>query len=239
MGSLQTIHEPRYVIAAAMVGLGATLLIDLAMLLKRGFDVPSLNYCLLGRWLLHMPGGTIVHRSIAAAQQKPHECALGWVDHYLIGATFAVVFVFLASGDWLEHPTLLPALRGAATTLVPYLVMQPSFGLGVAGSKTSSQPGQTEEPDDPHGIRSGTLPLRPAESTSFHDSGVVSVTGKERQMATENLGCASDRARAGLPVVPTQPTGSRRFGFREPIDAVSPGRAAPAPGWSWAAVSSA
>ena len=138
MGSLQTIHEPRYVIAAAMVGLGATLLIDLwAMLLKRGFDVPSLNYCLLGRWLLHMPGGTIVHRSIAAAQQKPHECALGWVAHYLIGATFAVVFVFLASGDWLEHPTLLPALAfGAATTLVPYLVMQPSFGLGVAGSKT-------------------------------------------------------------------------------------------------------
>lgn len=84
-----------------------------------------------------MPGGTIVHRSIAAASQKRHECMLGWVTHYLIGTAFALVFVLLASGSWLERPTLLPALAfGAATTLVPYLVMQPSFGLGFAASKT-------------------------------------------------------------------------------------------------------
>ncbi|CAN5889953.1 DUF2938 domain-containing protein [soil metagenome] len=131
------IDEPRYIIGATLVGLGATLLIDLwALLLRRGFDIPSLNYCLLGRWLLHMPGGTIVHRSIAAAQQKPHECTLGWVAHYLIGIAFALVFVLLGSGTWLERPTLLPALAfGAATTLVPYLVMQPAFGLGFAASK--------------------------------------------------------------------------------------------------------
>ncbi len=132
------IHEPRYIIGATLVGLGATLLIDLwALFLRRGFNIPSLSYCLLGRWLLHMPGGTIVHRSIAAAQQKPHECTLGWVAHYLIGTAFALVFVLLASGSWLERPTLLPALAfGAATTLVPYLIMQPSFGLGFAASKT-------------------------------------------------------------------------------------------------------
>ena len=131
-------HEPRNIIGAVLVGLGATLLIDLwALLLKRGFDISSLNYCLLGRWLLHIPSGTLVHPSIAAARQKPRECTLGWVAHYLIGATFALVFVLLASDSWLERPTLLPALAfGVATTLVPYLVMQPSFGLGVAASKT-------------------------------------------------------------------------------------------------------
>jgi hypothetical protein len=131
-------HQPRYVIGVILIVLGATLLIDLwALFLRRGFNIASLNYCLLGRWLLHMPGGTIVHRSIAAARQKPHECALGWVAHYLIGTAFALVFALLASESWLERPTLLPALAfGAATTLVPYLVMQPSFGLGVAASKT-------------------------------------------------------------------------------------------------------
>ncbi len=131
------IHEARYIIGATLAGLGATLLIDLwALFLRRGFNIPSLNYCLLGRWLLYMPGGTIVHRNIAAAQQKPHECTLGWVAHYLIGTAFALVFVLLASGTWLERPTLLPALAfGAATTLVPYLIMQPSFGLGFAASK--------------------------------------------------------------------------------------------------------
>ena len=136
-------HEPRYFAAAALVGLGATVLIDLwALLLRRGFDIPSLNYCLLGRWLLHVPTGTIVHRSIAAARQKPHECTLGWVAHYLIGIAFAVVFVLLASTSWLERPTLLPALAfGVATTLVPYLVLQPSFGLGIAASRTPNPNG--------------------------------------------------------------------------------------------------
>jgi hypothetical protein len=129
--------EAHHVLGAAIVGLGATLLIDLwTLFLRRGFDIPSLNYCLLGRWLLHMPGGTVVHRSMAAAQQKPHECTIGWVAHYLIGTGFALVFVLLASRRWLERPTLLPALAfGVVTTLVPLLIMQPAFGLGFAASK--------------------------------------------------------------------------------------------------------
>ena len=136
-------HEARYVVGAALVGLGATLLIDLwALFLRRGFDVRSLDYCLLGRWVLHMPGGTFVHRSIAAAPRKPHECMLGWVAHYLIGTSLAFVFVLLAPASWLERPTPLPALAfGVVTVLVPFLVMQPSFGLGVAASNTP-QPGR-------------------------------------------------------------------------------------------------
>ncbi|HEX2249098.1 MAG TPA: DUF2938 domain-containing protein [Gemmatimonadales bacterium] len=132
------IDEPRYIIGAALVGIGATLLIDLwAVFLRRGFNITSLNYCLLGRWLLHMSGGTIAHQSIAAARQKRHECTLGWVAHYLIGTAFALLFVLLTTEDWLERPTLFPALIfGAATTLAPYLIMQPAFGLGVAASKT-------------------------------------------------------------------------------------------------------
>jgi len=52
--------EARYIIGAILVGLGATLLIDLwALFLRRGFSIPSLDYCLLGRWLLHIPTGTI------------------------------------------------------------------------------------------------------------------------------------------------------------------------------------
>ena len=40
------------------------------------------------------------------------------------------------------QPTLLPAmLFGVVSVLVPYLIMQPSFGLGIAGSK-APQPTQ-------------------------------------------------------------------------------------------------
>jgi hypothetical protein len=130
--------SPSWVLTAVLIGLGATLLIDLwALLLRRVFGVQSLNYCLLGRWVLHIADGRVVHQNIATAAAKPHECPVGWTVHYSIGATFAVAFVRLVSARWLETPTLLPALAfGAATVLVPFLTLQPAVGLGIASSKT-------------------------------------------------------------------------------------------------------
>ena len=61
------ILEPRYVIGAIAIGIGATLLMDLwNLFLKRAFGIPSLNYCLLGRWLRHMPSGIFRHAEIAS-----------------------------------------------------------------------------------------------------------------------------------------------------------------------------
>ncbi len=123
---------------AVAIGIGATLVMDLwNLLLKRTFSIPSLNYCLLGRWVRHMPGGTLRHASIAAAPQKPLECTVGWIAHYTIGVVFALVFIVLTSGDWLARPTVLPALLyGIGTVVFPFFIMQPSFGLGMAASRT-------------------------------------------------------------------------------------------------------
>lgn len=129
--------EPKYILGAIAIGIGASLLMDLwNLFLKRILGIPSLNYCLLGRWLLHMPGGTFRHARIASAPQKPFECASGWIAHYTIGVVFALVLVALASSDWLESPTLLPALLfGMGTVVFPLFIMQPSFGLGIASSR--------------------------------------------------------------------------------------------------------
>jgi uncharacterized membrane protein YagU involved in acid resistance len=129
---------PHHVLSAVAVGIGASLLMDAwNLFLKRAFSIPSLNYCLLGRWLLHMPEGTFSHASIAAAPQKRLECTVGWVAHYTIGVAFALVFVALAPGDWLARPTLPPALLfGIGTVVFPLLILQPSLGLGIAASRT-------------------------------------------------------------------------------------------------------
>lgn len=123
---------------AIVVGLGATLFMDAwAIFLHRAFDVPLPNYCFVGRWLRHMPEGIVRHRSIAVAPQMPFECVVGWVSHYTIGVVFASSLVLLASPRWLHEPTLLPAMAlGLSTVLLPFLVMHPSFGLGIAASKT-------------------------------------------------------------------------------------------------------
>ena len=127
------------------IGLGATLFMDVwALLVKRAFSVPLANYCLVGRWLSHMPDGTFVHPSIAGAAQKRFECVVGWIAHYVIGAMYALLFVAVVSDHWLARPTLLPALMfGIASVLVPYLIMQPAFGLGIAAAK-ARQPGQAK-----------------------------------------------------------------------------------------------
>jgi len=130
--------ETPYILGAIAIGLGASLIMDLwNLFLKCAFGIPSLNYCLLGRWLRHMPEGTLRQASITAAPQKPFECTVGWIAHYTIGVVFALVFVALAPGDWLTRPTFLPALLyGIGTVVFPFFIMQPSLGFGFASSKT-------------------------------------------------------------------------------------------------------
>jgi hypothetical protein len=131
--------EANDILGAVAIGVGATLLMDLwNLFLKRTFTIPSLSYCLLGRWFRHMLGGTLRHASISAAPRKRYECTVGWMAHYSIGVGLALVFVGLTSGDWLARPTVLPALLyGIATVVFPFFIMQPSFGLGIAASRTA------------------------------------------------------------------------------------------------------
>lgn len=121
------------------VGLGATALMDLwNLLLKYAFGIPSLNFCFLGRWIRHMPSGTFWHSSIALAQPKPLECSVGWCAHYLIGLLMGATFVLVA-GDWLVAPTLLSAVAfGVGTVVLPFLVLQPALGFGVASARTKN-----------------------------------------------------------------------------------------------------
>jgi hypothetical protein len=127
-----------YVLMAIAVGLGATLVMDLwAIFLKRAFNIPSPNYCFVGRWLRYMPEGIYRHRSIAATPPRPAECTVGWIAHYATGVVYALSLVLVTTPRWLHEPTLLPAMIvGLATVVFPFFVMQPSFGLGAAASKT-------------------------------------------------------------------------------------------------------
>jgi hypothetical protein len=128
---------------AIPIGLGGTLTFDLwAQFLKRVFHIVPSNICLVGRWLRYMPEGTFRHASILSAPPKVAECLVGWIAHYTIGVTLACAFIALAGDEWLRHPKLIPALGfGIITVAAPLFIMQPSFGLGFAASKTA-HPGQ-------------------------------------------------------------------------------------------------
>lgn len=127
-------------ISAIIMGIGATLTFDLwSLFLKYVFKITPSDFCLVGRWVLYMPEGIFRHSNIRSVPHKKAECAVGWMTHYIIGIMFAATFLGLMGKDWLQNPTLISALIfGMVTVSAPFLIMQPSFGLGVAASKTSS-----------------------------------------------------------------------------------------------------
>lgn len=127
-----------WAMASLAVGGVATLVMDVwAVLLKRAFSIPSLNYALVGRWMGHIPRGKLAHANIAQSPPVAGEMAMGWIAHYAIGIAFAGALLVVAGSDWAKAPTLWPAvLTGWVTLLAPFFILQPGFGFGIAASKT-------------------------------------------------------------------------------------------------------
>lgn len=125
---------------ATLIGSGGSALIDLwSMLLRRTFHVATLDYAMLGRWIGHFPHGRFRHQRIASAGSIRGERLLGWVAHYAIGITFAVVLLAAWGREWVDSPTLLPPLVvGIGSILAPWFIMQPAFGAGIAGARTAN-----------------------------------------------------------------------------------------------------
>lgn len=119
-----------------LVGIGATLFMDLwALLMRLTFKVPLLDYGLVGRWVLYMPA-QFRHRDITTASPRPAEKVLGWLVHYLTGIGFALAFGAIVGNLWLPSPTLMPAIIfGIATVVFPFFLLQPALGIGIAASK--------------------------------------------------------------------------------------------------------
>ncbi|KAF1069279.1 DUF2938 domain-containing protein [Variovorax sp.] len=107
---------------AVPIGIGATVVMDLwAVVRRRVFGLPSLDYALVGRWAAHLPRGRL----------------LGWALHYATGIAFALVLLGIGGLDWARRPTPgLALLVGIGTVAAPWLLMQPGMGAGLAARRT-------------------------------------------------------------------------------------------------------
>ena len=128
-----------FALRTLLIGVGATMAMDLWALLLRQFGVPSLNFAFLGRWIGHLPRGRWRHESMAKATPIRGERCIGWSAHYSIGVTFAALLLSTFGLKWARSPSLLPALViGIVTVLAPLLILQPALGAGIASSKTKA-----------------------------------------------------------------------------------------------------
>jgi hypothetical protein len=120
-----------------IIGMGATVIMDIWFLLLKQLKIPTMNIVFLGRWVGHLFHGTFAHDAIGKAATVKHELLLGWLAHYAIGIAFAALLILLAGPDWTRHPTFITALTaGIATVVAPLFILQPAMGSGFASSKT-------------------------------------------------------------------------------------------------------
>lgn len=81
-----------YLISITLVGIGATIIMDIWGLLRKPlFGIPAPNYALVGRWIGHMTRGRFRHNAIVKSTSVAGERLLGWSAHYLIGVAFAAI----------------------------------------------------------------------------------------------------------------------------------------------------
>lgn len=121
-------------------GVGATLVMDLwAWVQKQAFGARPLDYALVGRWAGHMTRGRLRHDAIAASPPVAHERLLGWGLHYATGIAFAGLVAAGWGAAWFCAPVLSPALIvGLGSIVLPFFLMQPAFGLGIAARRTTA-----------------------------------------------------------------------------------------------------
>ena len=128
-----------FLLRAVLIGVGATMLMDVWARVLKLFGIPSLNFALLGRWIGHLPQGQWMHQSIARSAPVRGELLIGWCAHYSIGLGFAALLLSTFGLKWARSPSLLPALFiGVVTVMAPLLVLQPAMGAGIASSKTAT-----------------------------------------------------------------------------------------------------
>ncbi|GAB2884164.1 DUF2938 domain-containing protein [Microvirgula curvata] len=120
-----------------LMGIGATVIMDLWLMLMRALGVPTLNFALVGRWVGHLCHGRFSHTRIGQARPVHREAALGWIVHYATGIAFAVLLACIQGLAWLQAPTPAPAIIvGAATVVAPLFLIQPAMGAEFASSRT-------------------------------------------------------------------------------------------------------
>ncbi len=127
--------------ALAYVGgiVGAVLMDITEALAARAGLTSGVNVALVGRWALGLLHGQWAHADIARSAARPGETRAGWAFHLLIGggAVALIYAALLQATGW-----TLPAHRlwggvafGAATSLLPWLLLLPAFGWGWFGRR--------------------------------------------------------------------------------------------------------
>ena len=124
-----------YVLKIIVIGVGATLTVDVWTFFLGLFNIKSLDYRFVGRWISNFPMGKVFHKNIMQTEPVKGELFIVWLAHYLIGINFAILLFLFYGKEWIDNPDIYSAVVfGIITVVAPLFIMQPAFGFGIASS---------------------------------------------------------------------------------------------------------
>lgn len=128
-----------YVLAYVGGLFGAVLMDITETLAARAGLTSGVNVALVGRWALGLLRGQWAHADIACSAARPGEVRMGWAFHLLVGgggvALMYAAFVHAFGLTAALHRLWGGVIFGAATSLLPWLVLLPAFGWGWFGRR--------------------------------------------------------------------------------------------------------
>ena len=127
-------------VLAYVGGIVGAVLMDIVETLAARVGLTSgVSVALVGRWALGLLRGQWAHADIARSPERPDEVRAGWVFHFLVGgggvALLYATFVHAAGITMPTHHLWGGVIFGAATSLLPWLLLLPAFGWGWFGRR--------------------------------------------------------------------------------------------------------
>lgn len=123
------------------VGVLATLCMDVALLAAarlagEAFTSDKISPGLVGRWAAGLARGRYRHEDLASEAPLQGEFCIGMAVHYMTGVGLTGTYLQGLRRLQRRPGVASGAAYGAATALLPWLIMYPCWGLGPFGSRS-------------------------------------------------------------------------------------------------------
>lgn len=125
-------------VLAYLGGIVGAVLMDITEALAARVGLTSgVNVALVGRWVVGLLRGQWAHADIARSPARSGEVPMGWAFHLFVGgggvALLYAAVVYPAAIVVPAHHVWGGVMFGAATSLLPWLLLLPAFGWGWFG----------------------------------------------------------------------------------------------------------
>jgi hypothetical protein len=125
-------------VLAFIGGIAGAVLMDITETVAARVGLTSgVNVALVGRWAAGLVRGQWAHVDIARSPARRGEVAIGWAFHLLVGGGgVALMYAAFARAAGIvvpAHHLWGGVMFGAATSLLPWLMLLPAFGWGWFG----------------------------------------------------------------------------------------------------------